>query len=97
MPQVASGEAGGSAGESLPCPVICGTYLTGVYVCARPACPVGQNDRTGVGRNYRTGVCLPALWNACPVECGAYSIGAKPIPLGWLIIYCVCPYWSVAT
>jgi hypothetical protein len=23
-----------------------------------------------------------ALWNACPMECNAYFIGAKPIPLG---------------
>ena len=26
----------------------------------------------------------PALWNACPMKCNAYFIGAKPIPLGWL-------------
>ncbi|MGD9193587.1 MAG: hypothetical protein PVH58_16820, partial [Desulfobacterales bacterium] len=26
-----------------------------------------------------------ALWNACPMKCEAYFIGAKPIPLGWLI------------
>jgi hypothetical protein len=23
-----------------------------------------------------------ALWNACPMKCNAYFIGAKPIPLG---------------
>jgi hypothetical protein len=24
----------------------------------------------------------PALWNACPMKCEAYFIGAKPIPPG---------------
>ena len=36
-------------------------------------------DSTGVGQ--------PALWNACPMKCGAYFIGAKPIPLGWPILF----------
>ena len=56
---MASGEVGGSAGAKSACPVICGTYLTGVYVRARPACPVASGNGTGVGRNYRTGV---GLW-----------------------------------
>ena len=28
---------------------------------------------------------LPAMWNACPVECEAYSTGAKLIPLGSIL------------
>jgi hypothetical protein len=28
------------------------------------------------------GLALLALWNVCPMECNAYFIGAKPIPLG---------------
>jgi len=25
---------------------------------------------------------VPVLWNACPMKCNAYFIGATPIPLG---------------
>jgi hypothetical protein len=31
-----------------------------------------------------------ALWNACPMKCNAYFIGAKPIPLG-RHVYPACP------
>jgi hypothetical protein len=30
---------------------------------------------------------MPALWNACPVECEAYSSGAEPIPPGRHALY----------
>jgi len=43
-------------------------------------CEIYESDRFRIS----PGCSPPAPWNACPMKCKAYLIGAEPIPLGCL-------------